>query len=123
MEPITQYAAGRALDRVVDILVRGVFAACSRRRAQAFLETFLEELKLSPTPEGEERINAYLDRIARNELESEILFESYRRVALSKSKTLGPKVCALLTATLLSEGRELLRQAIDEVNLGSNSKA
>jgi hypothetical protein len=46
-----------------------------------------------------------LTEILEDDLCSEVLFEAYRHVALSKSRELGPRIIALLTAALVNEGR------------------
>src|SRR5258708_35858215 len=53
------------------------------------------------TEDVDERLTAILE----DEAKSEVLFEAYRRVCLSTSKRLGPRIVGLLTGRLVLEGR------------------
>jgi hypothetical protein len=46
-----------------------------------------------------------LTKLVEDEVCAEVLFDAYRRVSLSKSKSLGPRIIGLLTAQLVVEAR------------------
>jgi hypothetical protein len=50
-------------------------------------------------------IEPLLTDLLNDELKSEVMFEAYRKVCLSASSSLGPRIIAVVTARLVSEGR------------------
>ncbi|HEX3625836.1 MAG TPA: hypothetical protein VH280_10470 [Verrucomicrobiae bacterium] len=72
----------------------------SRHRANCFFDAFVDSLHCKP-----DEINRRLDDILGDDTKSEILFDAYRRVCLSKSKTIGPRIIGLLTGQLTIECR------------------
>jgi hypothetical protein len=78
----------------------------TRYRAENFFEGFVEALA-SEMQTGIESQNAdaVLERILEDETKSEVLFDAYRSVCFSKSKSLGPKIVGLLTGYLVAQGR------------------
>jgi len=59
---------------------------------------------VDPKPQADE-IREKLDAIMADERNSETMFEAYRAVCLCKSKILGPRCIALLTAKIVAAGR------------------
>ncbi len=78
----------------------------TRYRAKKFFEGFVESLS-EELDSGIESVNAdkELEKILDDEVKSEVLFDAYRTVCFSKSKTLGPKIVGILTGYLVAEGR------------------
>ena len=78
----------------------------TRYRAEKFFEGFAmalsEELK---TGVESNRANSSLDAILHDDVKTEILYDAYRKVCFSKSKTLGPKIIGILTGYLVAQGR------------------
>jgi hypothetical protein len=108
MDPIPSllvgHAAGKLLDKFGSSFRAHVIDRWSRRRAEEFFNQFCSEvLRQEDAPPDE--LDKALTRILEDEVCSEVLFEAYRRVALSKSKSLGPRIIALLTAELVAQGR------------------
>lgn len=89
----------------------------SRHRAEKFFEAFVSSVN-SETPEvdAEER----LLKILQDEKLSEVLFESYRKVCLSKSRTIGPRIIGLLTAQIVGEGRRATGKEEDVFEAAEN---
>jgi hypothetical protein len=78
----------------------------TRHRAERFFEGFVEAVNVeSSTGAQTEEVDSKLTAILADETKSEVLFDSYRRVCFSKSKTLGPRIIGLLTGQLVHQGR------------------
>ncbi len=78
----------------------------SRRRAEVFLSELLR--KITEFNKGSlslKSIETLLNEIIEDEVKAEVLFEAYRKVCLSTSSSLGPKIIAFMTAKLLTERR------------------
>jgi hypothetical protein len=85
---------------------KAVIERWTRYRAEQFFEAFIEALSFetcaaAENQEVDERLTAILD----DETSREVLFDAYRRVCLSRSKRLGPRIVGLLTGRLVLEGR------------------
>lgn len=103
---IVSEAAVWIVEKLVDTFGKKVVKRWSQHRSQQFIETFVEaygaELRES---EPSADVNRKLMTILEDEHKSEALFESYRRVALSASKDIGPKIIALVMARCIHEER------------------
>lgn len=101
--------AGKALDLAVDHALDGAIgvaiAKASKYRSQRFIEALINAVRLELDHDvSEDELNELLAKLA-NKTNSEAVFDSCRRACLSRSKEIGPRVIALLTAVLLSEER------------------
>lgn len=103
MIPIAAAAAELALDHLVQKglgkLSNRVIERWSRQRAVSFYRTLIWHLSQDNLDRDE--IEARLDRAVEDEATSEVIFEAYRAVSLSRSKTLGPRVIAVLTSRII----------------------
>lgn len=72
-------------------------------RRDQFFESLLENLQIEQAS-GEERpeVDEALDELLKDDQNSEVLFDAYRRVCFSKTKKYGPRIIGLLTAELLN---------------------
>jgi len=78
----------------------------TRHRAEAFFNGFVETLGTELTNGVQtEEVDKRLTAILADEKNSEVLFDSYRRVCFTKSKRLGPRIIGLLTGQVVNEGR------------------
>lgn len=80
---------------------------CSDRRREAFLKTLEESVQIenaSGIPQVE--VDKSLNKLLSDDEGKELIFDSFRRVCLAKSKTYGPRIIALLTAEIISYGRK-----------------
>lgn len=78
----------------------------TRYRAERFFEGFVETLSMEvSTGLQTDDVDRRLTAILADDTKSEVLFDAYRRVCFSKSKTLGPRIIGLLTGHLVHEGR------------------
>ncbi len=104
MDPISSLAVGYAtgkLTEIVESTIRtNVIERWSRHRARQFFQAFCEAVTDDNMSEAD--LEQTLDDLLRDDRRSEILFDAYRSVCLAKSKTLGPRVIALLTAELVT---------------------
>jgi len=108
MEPISTTIASYATDKLIAIgeiiIKKQVIERWGRYRAEKFFETFCEQvIDLSKT---DEEIQTTLEELLSDDVRSEILFDAYRSVCLTKSKSTGPRIIALLTAELVAVGRQ-----------------
>jgi hypothetical protein len=100
---IASYAVGKCDDYLVESFRHHVIEPWSRRRAEQFFLAFVAGIADATMPTAD--IQATLTAILNDEAKTEVLFEAYRTVCLSKSKTVGPRAIGLLTAQIISEKR------------------
>jgi hypothetical protein len=109
MEPVSSFlvghAAGKLLDKFGSSFRAQVIERWSRRRALEFFDQFCKEVSGQCDGATPRELDEALTKIVEDEMCSEILFDAYRRVALSRSKALGPRIIALLTAELVGQRR------------------
>ena len=78
----------------------------SKYRQEAFVETlsdrFRDELFHG---ESEEAVERLLDDMLKKEALAEAVFDAFRRVSLSRSREIGPRIIGYLTAGILAEDR------------------
>jgi hypothetical protein len=78
----------------------------TRYRAERFFGGFAETVAIElATGVQTDDVDKRLAEILADDTKSEVLFDSYRRVCFSKSKTLGPRIIGLLTGELVHDGR------------------
>jgi hypothetical protein len=78
-----------------------VIARWSRKRAEEFFDEFCAQISIATAERTSQALEYALDRIIADEICSEVLFDAYRRVTLARSKLLGPRIIAILTAELV----------------------
>lgn len=109
MDPITSLAtghvAGKMLDRVSSSFRINVIERWSRHRAQNFFQQFCDEVQIELAGGHSDELEPLLDKMLQDEHSSELLFDAYRRVSLSRSKTIGPRLIGVITAKLAVEQR------------------
>lgn len=75
-------------------------------RADLFFKTFINEIEKEYFSEQQKQtLDEALKKVLTTPEAEELLFEAYRRVCLSATKNLGPRIIALLTARLIIEER------------------
>jgi len=102
---LTGHISGKALDRISDLFRVHVIERWSRYRAGQFLDQLCIEVQREENGEKSQSLMLLIDNILDDAIATEVLFDAYRRVTLSRSKTLGPRVIAILTARILAEER------------------
>ena len=100
---IASFIVGKLGDRALDLFRHHVIERWGRCRAQVFIHAFASAV-IDPTVPIEQ-IRDELTLILSDEKKSEVLFDSYRAVCLSRSKILGPRAIGLLTARVIAENR------------------
>lgn len=118
-----QLAGKQAVGAAMQYFKSSVVERWSIYRAQKFFEVFLEEVrKESDSRFDSADLNDMLRNVASTDKQSAALFDAYRRVALSASKDIGPRIIGMLTAVIVLEDRqatndeELIFQAAEVLN-------
>jgi hypothetical protein len=109
MEPISSlivgHVAGKGLELVTKKFRTNVVERWSRHRAEQFFKVFCQQVAAERSLLSDAEVELLLARMLDDDLSTEVLFDAYRRVTLSRSRILGPRIIGLLTATLVSERR------------------
>ena len=100
------HVAGKLIDRIGASFRTHVIERWSKRRAQVFFAQFCDEVAVELSGAQSDSLEELLSEMLKDEACSELLFDSYRRVSLSRSKTLGPRVIGILSAQLALERRD-----------------
>ncbi|MBN3809597.1 hypothetical protein [Paraburkholderia sp. Ac-20347] len=96
-----------AVDFLKDKFQGSVVTRWSNHRAERFLASFVDEVcKEADVVTESADLNVMLAKVADGDKESSLLFDSYRRVALSASKDLGPMIIGLQTAKIALASRD-----------------
>ncbi|MGG6463714.1 hypothetical protein, partial [Solilutibacter silvestris] len=105
MDPATTAATGYIADKLTELVEslvkRKVIERWTRQRAIQFYRTFCSEL-LNGELEGNS-LHERLDELLEDDAKSEIVFEAYRSVCLSKSKRYGPRIIAIVVAGIVQD--------------------
>lgn len=110
------------MDRVVSRFHTDVVQRWTRHRAEVFFQAFCQEVSVGLLSHNKENVDVLLDMILESDARSEVMFDSYRRVCLSRSKDLGPRIIGLLTAKLVvaerqaSHVEEMIFMAAEQLN-------
>jgi hypothetical protein len=111
MEPITSLLASQATDSAIggiaSMFKKHVVERWTRYRANAFFDEFKRAVHESNSQIPSHQLAEMLDELITNEMNSEILFDAYRSVCLSRSKDIGPRIIALVVAEVTLEERNL----------------
>jgi hypothetical protein len=103
VEFVGVYLAEKMVGRFCSLFKTNVIERWSRKRAEEFVKTFCNAVT-----EGvhNDEIANKLDEMMADDSKSAALFDAYRRVALSASATIGPRIIALVTARIIAESRD-----------------
>lgn len=103
---LSSHLAGKILDKVSGEFYDKIILRWTKSRAEEFFRTFCmlveDDLKNKPN----DYVPVFLDLILSDEIKSEILFEAYRSVCMTKSKKFGPRIIGLITAQLILENAQ-----------------
>ena len=104
MEPISTIVAGKVVDKLIDVVSTAVgthvIERWSRHRAHEFFDQFCRAVVGDEV--SDEELRLLLNRLLADDKRSEIVFDAYRSVCLTKSRSIGPRIIALLTAELVN---------------------
>lgn len=100
-------AEKQVVKELIGYFKKEVIGRWSEYRADRFFSAFLNEVR----KEADDRFQSadlsdMLRMIAASEKQTTVLFDAYRRVALSASKDIGPMIIGMLTATIALEDRD-----------------
>ncbi len=102
VESIGGYLAEKAVRQLCSLFKTNVIERWTRYRAEEFVKTFCDAVTKGCS---EDEIKQKLDEIVNDDVKSAALFDAYRRVSLSASSTIGPRIIALVTARIVGESR------------------
>ena len=106
MSIVLTYVGEKALDLFVSKFKDGVIERWTRHRASLFMDSLLLAVGEDEIYRGHpEKINELLDKAMKDDGLSSTLFDSYRRVCLSASRDIGPRIIGYLTALLMLHNR------------------
>jgi hypothetical protein len=77
----------------------------TKYRSEQMLEGLVAGLSDEQLTGEKGEVDQILSRILDHEKYSEVLFDAYRRICFSKSKTIGPRIVGYLTARIVAERR------------------
>lgn len=83
---------------------RSVIEGWSKRRAQEFFDVFCRHVADAAATSGDIAVD--LSNVLGTDVARNVVFDAYRSVCLSRSRLLGPRVIALITARLVNQQRE-----------------
>lgn len=106
---VTSWAVGHATSCLVDTLVEQfrsrILDRCVKDRFENFFDTLCEEIRTNDKGSMSDVLLPLLEPIENDVAIREMLFDAFRRVSLSKSRVLGPRIIAVIIATLYVENR------------------
>jgi hypothetical protein len=102
---IVDYAIGKVIDGALGTFKTQVVERWSRHRAENFFDAFCSKVAQDRGIQDAGELRSDLNKVLADDVGSEILFDAYRRVTLTRSKTFGPRIIGVLTARLVGEGR------------------
>lgn len=109
MDPVSSlisgHVAGKLLDYVGSKFKTNVIERWTKRRAQRFFDEFCREVEIELGGTKSAKLDDILSHILEDETCSETLFDAYRRVSLTRSKELGPRIIGIVTAELVLQDR------------------
>ena len=109
MDPVSSlisgHVAGKLFDYIGSKFKTNVIERWTKRRAQSFFDEFCREVEIELAGTESAKLDDILSHILEDETCSEILFDAYRRVSLTKSKELGPRIIGIVTAELVLQER------------------
>jgi hypothetical protein len=94
--------ADQAVGKLYSLFKTNVIERWSRKRAEEFVRAFCAAVTDGRDADD---IQSRLDDMMADDVKSAALFDAYRRVSLSASPTLGPRIIALVTAKVIAESR------------------
>jgi hypothetical protein len=97
-----ELASDFAVGKLLNTLSGKVVGYWSDYRAKQFAAAFISAVAADDSAAVQKRIDAF----AKDPRKSAALFDAYRRVALSASPTLGPRIIALVMAQVVVENRQ-----------------
>lgn len=102
---VVGHVASKLLDQLAATFRTHVIERWSYRRAHEFFEEFCFQLSVTTPVKTSTALENALARLTEDETCSQVLFDAYRRVTLARSRVLGPRVIAILTAELVIQRR------------------
>jgi hypothetical protein len=104
---ITSIILGKISSVLADRFTSSVIHRWTRFRAEQFFLAFAAEVQSEVFQRiPNEKVDEMLEQIMADDIRTEVLFESYRRVCLAASKRIGPRIIGYLTAHLVAARRE-----------------
>lgn len=123
VEALIVSAKSTAIKKTQEFVKKKIIERWSQYRAEKFFEAFLGEVgKQADGRYQLASLDELLEKLGANDEATSALFDAYRRVCLSASKDIGPRVIGLLTAEIVlqersaTDGEERIFQAAELLN-------
>lgn len=117
------YTTGKLMDKIVSRFHVDVIQRWTKHRAETFFQVFCQEVAQELFSQNTSaNVDVLLEMILESDVRSEVLFDSYRRVCMTRSKDLGPRIIGVLTAQLIaqedlaSHTEEMIFMAAEQLN-------
>ena len=111
MEPITTFVGEKAIGLLASKFKDAVIQRWGAHRARQFMDALLIAIGEDELIGGHpDKVQTMLDKAMADDNLSAVLFDAYRRVTLSASRDIGPRIIAFLTARLLLSEEEASEQ-------------
>ena len=94
-----EFATGKLTELAESLVRKRVIERWSRYRAEQFFEAFCQTLLDLGVSDAQ--LAGKLDELLEDDQCSQVVFDAYRAVCLTRSRNVGPRVIALLTAELV----------------------
>ena len=98
------HATGKLMEALGQRFQTEVIQRWTKPRAQNFFEAFCQEVLKESSVQNNGNADVLLDMILEDDVRSEVLFDSYRRVCMARSRDMGPRIIGLLTAQVIANG-------------------
>jgi hypothetical protein len=102
MEPVTalavDYVKGKLVERVVGGFKTHVIERWTKHRASAYFEQLCMAVADKADVGESDELDELIDEILQSEASSQVLFDAYRSVCFTRSRDIGPRILALITA-------------------------
>jgi hypothetical protein len=105
LELIVDKISSEATEKLSRLFRTNVIERWSRQRANNFFDQLCIEIMAEREGIRSDNLLPLLEKMLNDEFSSDLLFEAYRSVSLSRSRDIGPRLIGIITANLALENR------------------
>jgi hypothetical protein len=104
------YATGLVIDKVAGTFWTRVIEPWTKKKADTFFQQFCKSVCESHKYSSDSQLQKALDTLLENESSSEKMYDAYRSLCVSRSKLIGPRIIAVITAMLINDNRPAAKE-------------